>query len=207
MDSTDEGEKRQRGRPRSFDSDAALDQAMLLFWERGYEGTSLADLTAAMGISPPSLYAAFGDKESLFLACVERYGRSAGRHAGAALSAGLGARETLEKILLDSAEEFGSPCHPKGCLVVSSALRSARSNEAVREALSNLRAQNAAAIQACLERGQREGQVAADADCASLALFFASVVQGMSVSAQDGATLEELRRTAQWAMRAWPKPA
>ena len=116
--------RRPRGRPLSFDRDAALEKAMHVFWERGYESASIAELTAAMGITPPSLYAAFGDKEGLFLEAIERYALGPGGIGTRAMAAEPTARRAIERLLLDAAEELTRPCHPKGCLMVTSAVTS-----------------------------------------------------------------------------------
>src|SRR4051812_45100840 len=111
-----------RGRPRSFDRDAALDRAMLLFWEHGYEATSLSQLTSAMGISPPSLYAAFGDKQALFLETVERYITRGGADAEALMGDAKTAREAIARFLEASAAKLTDPKFPRGCMVVLSAV-------------------------------------------------------------------------------------
>ena len=103
---------RPRGRPLSFDRDAALEQAMHVFWERGYEAASIADLTAAMGITPPSLYTAFGDKEKLFLEAIERYALGPGSAGPRALQEEPTARGAIERWLLEAADELTRPCHP-----------------------------------------------------------------------------------------------
>lgn len=112
----------QRGRPRSFDRDAALDKAMLAFWERGYEATSIADLTASLGISAPSLYAAFGDKRTLFGEVVAVYGGRYGDFASVALAEEPTARAAVHRILREAAEVYTDPAHPRGCMVISAAI-------------------------------------------------------------------------------------
>ena len=131
-----------RGRPRSFDRDVALERAMDLFWRQGYEATSLADLTAAMGINPPSLYAAFGDKEHLFLAAVERYenlGRGPG--AGCILEDEPTARGAIERILKETAIELSKPSQPKGCMLITAATNCSAESAHVQRALAERRAE------------------------------------------------------------------
>jgi AcrR family transcriptional regulator len=113
--------RKPRGRPLSFDRDAALEAAMHVFWERGYEAASVADLTAAMGITPPSLYTAFGDKEQLFLEAIERYALGYGSISARALREEPTARGAIERWLVEAAKELTEPCHPKGGLVVRAA--------------------------------------------------------------------------------------
>ncbi len=113
--------RKPRGRPLSFDRDAALETAMHVFWERGYEAASVADLTSAMGITPPSLYTAFGDKEQLFLEAIERYALGYGSAGARALKEESSARGAIERWLLEAANELTQPCHPRGCMVVMAA--------------------------------------------------------------------------------------
>jgi len=179
-------------RPRSFDRDAALEQAMLAFWEKGYEETSIGDLTAAMGIAAPSLYAAFGDKRALFDEAVELYER----HPGAIFMAGLGAptaRDAVQRILEHAAAEYTAPDQPRGCLIISEPLLDAR------------RAASRAAIRERLLEGLEAGDLPAGTDVDALAAYVSVVIGGMSARARDGATREELSAVAETAMRAWPR--
>lgn len=194
---------RPRGRPRSFDRDAALDAAMEVFWEKGFEGASLADLTGAMGINPPSLYAAFGDKEGLFLESVRRY--QVVRRDRCPYSDEPTARGAIEKLLAGAAEEFTRPRHPRGCLMVMASCTSGSSSEALQKALAEQRADGRARIKARIERGIREGELAPGTDAGGLATFYASVLAGMSLQARDGASRKSLVATVESAMRAWPE--
>jgi AcrR family transcriptional regulator len=178
-------------RPRSFDRDAALEQAMLAFWANGYEGTSISDLTRAMGIAAPSLYAAFGDKRSLFAEAVARYTSG----PGAVVSHWLGeptAREAVQRMLRDGARAYTSGDHPRGCLVVTEPL------------LDQERAASRTALRARVQRGLDEGDLPAGTDIDALAGFVGVVIGGMSARARDGATTEELLAIAETAMAAWP---
>ena len=127
--------RKPRGRPLSFDRDAALETAMHVFWERGYEAASIADLTSAMGITPPSLYTAFGDKEQLFLEAIERYALGYGSAGARALDEEPTARGAIERWLLEAANELTQPCHPKGCMVVMAATNCSAAAERVQDAL------------------------------------------------------------------------
>ncbi|MFI6285392.1 TetR/AcrR family transcriptional regulator [Streptomyces sp. NPDC051018] len=189
-----------RGRPRSFDRDAALAKATTAFWERGYEATSIADLTKAMGIGPPSLYAAFGDKRALFAEVVEVY--AAGRSTR--LDDAPTAREALARLLRELAADYTDPGHPPGCLVISAALNCA--DPAVEAALRDRRNANIAAFESRVRADIAAGLLPPDTDAGALARFVGAVVQGMSLQARDGATREELEAVAQTAMTAWPTP-
>lgn len=192
-----------RGRPRSFDRDQALAQAMEVFWARGYADTSMTDLTRAMGIASPSLYAAFGSKEDLFREAVKLYQQSEGGMLWAAVEAGETAREAIEGLLLATAEANGRPDRPTGCLIVlSGAHPDALPGGACGE-LSDIRRHAMAALEDRFRQGLEAGEIAPDADLAAMTAFYATVHQGMVFRARDGATSDELRATARAAMMAW----
>ena len=195
-----------RGRPRSFDRDEALERAMELFWRQGYEATSLADLTAAMGINPPSLYAAFGDKEHLFLAAVDRYenlGRGPG--AGCILEDEPTARGAIERILRESAIELSKPSQPKGCMLITAATNCSAESAHVQRALADRRAAQKKHLKERIAKGIADGELARGTDAGALADFYATVLTGMSMQSRDGATRKTLLATAEAAMRAWPE--
>jgi TetR/AcrR family transcriptional regulator, copper-responsive repressor len=193
-----------RGRPRSFDRDAALERAMEVFWRHGYEATSLNDLTSAMGINPPSLYAAFGDKEQLFMEAVERYRRGPGYAAGI-LAEEPKARRAIERLLEWTARELTRGSHPPGCMVVMAAMNCSAASAHVQAALAHHRAASEAAIRARIERAVQDGELPPETDAAALASFYMTVIEGMSIQARDGAARKRLRATAAMAMRAWPE--
>jgi len=192
------------GRPRSFDAEKALDNAMRVFREKGYEGASLTDLTKAMGINRPSMYAAFGDKESLFRKVLERYSSGVGIHLQQALSRKT-AREVAEQLLYGAAEMQTSTNSPRGCLLTTGALVCSDESDSVRRELTSLRRQNELAIRGRMKRAQAEGDLPADSNPADLARYLTAIMQGMSILATGGASRAELKRVVETALCAWPK--
>ncbi|MCX4780980.1 TetR/AcrR family transcriptional regulator [Streptomyces sp. NBC_01264] len=193
----------QRGRPRSFDRDAALDKAMFAFWERGYEATSISDLTASLGISAPSLYAAFGDKRKLFDEVVVVYGGRYGDFAAVALAEEPTAMAALGRILHEAAEVYTDPAHPPGCMVISAAVNT--TSDEVAQALRVRREANLVAFESRIRADVAAGVLPAGTDTWALARYAGAVLQGMSQQSRDGAGREELEAVAELAMRAWPQ--
>ena len=194
-----------RGRPLSFDRDTALEQAMHVFWQRGYEAASITELTTAMGITAPSLYTAFGDKERLFLEAIERYVTGPGGGYPRALEEEPTAYLAIKRCLEEAAEELTRPCHPPGCMVTMAATNCSVASAHIQAALAKRRAASDAGVRCRIEHGIRDGELPADTDAAELAGFYATVFRGMSIQATDGASRENLMATAAAAMRAWPK--
>ena len=192
-----------KGRPREFDVDEALDRALQVFWRKGYEGTSLLDLTAAMGISRPSLYAAFGNKEALFRKALARYAE--GPASLCAVLAEPTARAVVERLWHGAATLQTDPRTPPGCLAVQGALVCGDTADAIRQELIARRVATQAALCERFERARAEGDLPADSAPADLARFAMTVVQGMAVQAAGGASREELQRMIQIALRAWPQ--
>lgn len=190
-----------RGRPRSFDRESALDKALRLFWDRGFEATSISDLTKELGIGAPSLYAAFGDKVQLFNEAIETYGLRYGGFAATALAEEPTARAAIARTLHEAAREYTLPGRPPGCMVISAAVNT--SNSAVVQLLATLRKANIDAFEAAIRADVRAGILPADTDAPGLARYFGAVLQGMSQSSQDGATRAELEKVADLALRAW----
>ena len=194
---------RKVGRPLSFDRDAALEKAMYLFWRQGYEATSLSELTEAMGISPPSLYAAFGDKKQLFFAAIERY-MDTSESSPEALRDAATAREAVEQMLRTAAIQHTQRGCPPGCFLVSGAVNLSSASQDVRDAVVRMRGKAEKALRDRIKRGIEDGELPANTDAAALAAFYVSITQGMSMQAQDGAKRERLFEIAANAMRAWP---
>jgi AcrR family transcriptional regulator len=197
--------ERPRGRPRSFDREAALERAMQVFWQHGYEATSISDLTEAMGINPPSLYAAFGDKERLFLECLERYKSGAGGQAQNKLEQAPTARQAVETLLDEAAFELTSSSHPSGCMLVLAATNCSAESASVQQAVASMRGKLETALTARIARGIADGELVKPVEAAQLSKFYATVLYGMSIQSRDGASREALRATARLAMQAWPQ--
>lgn len=189
-----------RGRPRSFDRDEALDIAMRLFWERGFEATSISDLAEAMKLNPPSLYAAFGDKKILFMQALERYQASAPASMLTGERDYATARQAIRALLENAACSFVDPAHPRGCMVVLSGQNCSAEADDIAAELRDRRLATEAAIAARLRRGIANGDVPPRTDVKGLAALVMTVLEGMSIQARDGATVETLkgivRRTA-----------
>lgn len=193
----------ERGRPRSFDRSAALTRAMEVFWTKGYEGASIADLTAAMGIGSPSLYAAFGSKEALFREAVDLYSATEGTEIWTVLDTAPTAREAIAGFLMATAASFARPGKPAGCMIVLSALHATEASESVCRALRAKRADNQKAMEDCLRRAVAAGELPRGIDVRPIATFYLTVQQGMSVQARDGASRDMLEQIARSAMAAW----
>jgi AcrR family transcriptional regulator len=194
------------GRPRSFDADVALGKAMDVFWRRGYEGASLAELTKAMGINPPSLYAAFGNKEGLFRAALDRYSQKRGVFMAEVVGAPT-AREVLERLFHGMADLATDPDAPPGCLVVQSGTACSTTVDPVTQEIVSRRRANEVALRERFDRARDEGELPAEVDPHALARFGAGLVQGMSILASNGATRQDLHDVAAVALRCLPKPA
>ena len=199
--------KKSRGRPRAFDRTQALELALQLFWAKGYEGTSLSDLTSTLGINAPSLYAAFESKPALYRESISLYLAQQYERIGALLAQATTARIGLDAMLRNAAEQFTAPDHPPGCPIASGVLRCAEANAAIGELTADHRRSSRAMMLARLQQGQHDGDLAAKIDINALAGFYAGVIQGMSVQAIDGASKTDLLKMADFAMQAWPENA
>ncbi|MGZ8250770.1 MAG: TetR/AcrR family transcriptional regulator [Methylophilaceae bacterium] len=192
-----------RGRPRAFNHDEALDSALKVFWSRGYEGASLNELTAALGINRPSLYAAFGNKEELFRKALARYMQGPVAYAAEALKEPT-ARQVVETFLTKSVELLANPDNPSGCMIVLGALACGEGSEIIRQELISRRMGYQAALTQRFEQARTAGDLPADENPAALARYVTTVHQGMSVQANSGASREELLSIVATAMKNWP---
>jgi len=197
--------RRLRGRPRRFDRAVALEAAMLMFWERGYEVTSIADLTVAMGVKSPSLYAAFKNKESLFLEALARYIAVFGNLGiSSVLEEEPTACRAIERWLLDAAYELTSTEHPRGCMIVSATGSRTVSGERVSHAMAQRRSWALVRLSCRIDAGVAAGELPAGTDAELLASFYMTVYQGMALQARNGASTQALVATVHQAMLAWP---
>jgi AcrR family transcriptional regulator len=190
------------GRPREFDLENALDEAMEVFWRRGYEGATIAELTGAMGINPPSLYAAFGSKEGLLKAALDRYSQKRDECMAEILEAPT-ARDVVEHGLLKLADLQTDPANPPGCLLVAGGLACGPGSENVPFELAAHRAQTEEQLRQRFIRAREEGDLAQDSDPAALARYMSAVIAGIGVLASGGATREQLREVAMVAVKAF----
>jgi AcrR family transcriptional regulator len=192
------------GRPRAFDPDAALEAALRVFWEKGYEGTALSDLTAAMGVNRPSIYATFGNKEALFRKALDRYAERMTNYTAEALKQPT-ARAVAERLMVGTADLLSSPGNPKGCLMVQGALACGEEADAIRKELISRRATGEAALRERFERAKIGGDLAAGADAGDWARYVMAVMHGMSVQSAGGASRGELQGVIDLSLRAWPR--
>ena len=183
------------GRPREFDAGSALDQAMEVFWRHGYEGATIAQLTDAMGINPPSLYAAFGNKEGLLKAALDRYSAKRAAWMDEVLSAST-ARDVAERMLMGIADTQTDPANPPGCLLVQGGLACGTGSENVPFELAARRALTEDQIRERFIRAKSEGDLKETADPVALARYLSAVSVGMGVMASSGADREALRQVA-----------
>jgi AcrR family transcriptional regulator len=195
----------QRGRPREFDRTAALEQAMVLFWEHGYEATSMAALTAAIGIGAPSLYATFGSKRELFDEVVQLYSRQHHAFIANALLEEPTLKGGMERMVREAADAYTRPDLPRGCLMISAAVNC--SSPEVQQALRSQRADDLDALERLIRIAIDNGELPAGTDARTLTVFTSVLMQGMAAQARDGADRSELEAVAALAMRAVPGTA
>ncbi len=196
--------RRRTGRPLSFDRDAALEQAMLTFWRYGYETTSIVDLTAAMGVSAPSLYAAFGDKKQLFLETVRLYAGDPDA-VGAAMDGAPTAYDAVHDMLTGAATAFTGDMTPRGCLLASATASGSAGSADVQHVVAGVRREIEARLRARIGRDVACGVLPSETSASALSGLVMAVIQGLSVLARDGATRASLLAVVEAAMRAWPR--
>ena len=192
-----------KGRPREFCLDEALAAALRVFWSKGYEGASMAELTEAMGITKPSLYAAFGNKEALFCKTLDLYEREKLAYVGKALAQPT-VRAVAEHMLRGSVENQTSSCEPRGCLGVISSVACGAEAESIRDMVHERSKVAKAALIERMQRGKAEGDLPDHIDVEALTGFLYAILQGMAVQAGAGASRAELERLVDTSMMMWP---
>ncbi len=192
------------GRPREFDRDEALAKARDLFWARGYEGVSMADLVEALGLASARIYAAFGSKEALFREAVALYDAGEGGFATRALAEEPTARAAIERMLREAVETYTRRGRPTGCMVVSAATNCASANEGIRNWLGELRRLRTASLVERLEKAAAEGELPVETNAQKLGDYFATLLHGLSVQARDGVSRRRLLEMADLAMTVLP---
>jgi AcrR family transcriptional regulator len=195
--------KKIRGRPRIFDMNEALDKALEIFWKRGYEGASIAELTETLGITKPSLYTAFGNKEELFKKALSRYAAGPVAFVSNIVNEPT-ARKVAESFLFQSAEFLTDASHPQGCMIVQGALSSGESTDIVKNILIKYRDSYENLLTVRFEKAKVDGDLSSEDNPKVLAKYLATLHQGMSVQATSGATKKELLNVAKLAMKVWP---
>ena len=192
-----------KGRPREFDKAEALDTALRLFWQHGYEGVSIAHLAGAIGINIPSLYAAFGNKERLFLQAVERYGDLNGKMYHDSLKKKT-AREVAQSILEGEVELVTRRNSPDGCLMIQGALVTSPESEPIRQMMAGMRGQAEKWMAKRFEQAKKQGDLPPNADPVALASYIMTLNSGLAVQAKSGATRKRLLKVVAMAMKNWP---
>jgi AcrR family transcriptional regulator len=192
-----------RGRPRSFDRDAALDKAIRLFWQRGYEATSVRDLTEELGIGAPSLYNAFGDKQQLFTEALRVYDERYGGFIDAALIEEPTARQTAARVFAEAPARYTRQGLPAGCLIISGDVGTADTR--ITTHLKRIRESKVAAFAAKIRAGIASGELPADTNAQALARYTMSALTGLAQAARDGVPRSELERVTKIALGAWPQ--
>ena len=188
------------GRPRGFDENVALDAAMNLFWERGYEGTSMAELSKAMDLTPPSIYAAFGDKKSLFRLAAKRYAAGPAQYQAKALLEPT-LREVILALFRNTVEFLTEPGHPAGCMTLTGAMACSVEADSAKELMTEIRKQNEAALKARLQQARKSGEMAADLNVDDYSRYLSTLLGGLAIQAANGTSKAAMKRTANMALR------
>jgi AcrR family transcriptional regulator len=202
-----ETQRRARGRPTNFDRSVALQQAMKLFWERGYEGASFDELTAAMGISASSFYNSFGSKERLYQEATEAYRAAAGKWFVGELNADTDTKTAFHRLLTVAVREFTQDGRPTGCMISLACTQVPPALTCLQDTMAAYREAAQSAMAARIRRGIDEGDVPQDTDVEALAAFYNAVSRGLAAQARDGASRERLQEIVEVSMRAWPTAA
>jgi AcrR family transcriptional regulator len=192
-----------KGRPREFDLDDALAAALRVFWTKGYEGASMSDLTAAMGVTKPSLYAAFGNKEALFRKALDLYEREKLAYVGEALEAPT-SRAVAERLLRGAVEMQTRECEPRGCMRVISSVTCGAEEESIRTDLTARRQSSQRAICERMERARSEGDLPPGCDVAGLCAYLVAILQGIAIQSSSGASKAQLDALVDTSLAMWP---
>ena len=190
-------------RPREFCVEGALSKALEVFWRRGFEGTSLTDLTEAMGITRPSLYATYGNKEQLFRQALDLYDESYMGFTREALTEPT-ARRVVERLLTGFALAQTDAHHPPGCLGTNGTLACSAAADPIRDEIVKRRTSFESALRRRIEKAKAAGDLAEDANPADLARYVMTVANGMAIQASSGASRQSLQRVVATALKAWP---
>ncbi|MFT0211577.1 TetR/AcrR family transcriptional regulator [Pseudomonas sp. F1_0610] len=193
-----------RGRPKRFDEQEALQKAMLLFWQNGYIATSISDLTQALGITAPSLYCSFGDKASLFNRCIDYYLTHEACPILPIMEKAKTAKVAFELLMYDSAKRLVQPDKPMGCMLITATMSGAHEIPEVQHNVQEKRKSYKQHLLQRLQLGIEQGDVAANAPIQAITDFYLTVINGLTVQACDGASLEELNHVIFNAIQAWP---
>ncbi|MEJ5901239.1 TetR/AcrR family transcriptional regulator [Ochrobactrum teleogrylli] len=192
-----------RGRPRSFDRDAALDKVMKVFWAKGYECAQISDFTAAIGITPPSFYAAFGNKEQAFREAVDFYRRTIGAAPFRALEVAATIQDGI-RLWLELSADSAFACPAGGCMISVSSIQCKPENVPVKEFLTAIRHTNQDLLSKRLQRALREGDLPPETDIAQMSEFYHAIQQSLSYEARDGSSRAAVQKIIDMAMRAMP---
>lgn len=192
-----------RGRPRAFDRETALQAAIDVFWERGYEGTRVSDLTTAMGLNAPSLYATFGSKEDLFREAVAHYNSPERSPTTMALQRPGLVRDAAEAMLRDNVRDYADPTTPQGCMIVLAGIAYSTETEVLRDLLKDCRDEDRARLLDRIRAAMKDSELPANLDARRLAAFMMTVLFGLSIQARDGASRADMDATVDLAMSAW----
>ncbi|OKY26524.1 TetR/AcrR family transcriptional regulator [Thalassotalea sp. PP2-459] len=192
-----------RGRPRNFDRTETLRNAMMTFWQQGYDNTSMADLVSSMGINTPSIYSTFGSKEALFNEVVTLYRATEGSKIWLETMREKSAKAAIKTLLTLSAEEFTHENRPKGCLIIIGAMNQDDTNLSVHHTLQECRVESKENLITLLKRDIENGTLNSEIDCHAIATYYITLQQGMSIQARDGASKEALLSVAKYGLMTW----
>lgn len=195
--------KRKRGRPKCFDEQQALQQAMLLFWEYGYEATSMSDLTQALNLSAPSLYSSFGDKSQLFQRCLEYYLQHEACPIEPIFQSAKTAKIAIELYLYENIKRLVQDHKPTGCMLVVAAMNCSEENQPLQQDLLSKRQQVKQRLYQRLAQGVQEGDLSTQVNVQEMTDFYSTVIQGLTLQARDGVEKEQLNQVVKHAMQAW----